>query len=257
MNEGFVKSPSERVGRGAGDGEDLEGIGPVPTIAWGPLLGQATTVAEQDVPGDLVDRRRAVRDLGRALRALGTASVMSEVPTKILCQARLLVAEATSILGATSRQAGVPSSVDDPYNGVRMFSPMTGEGSPFVAPLSFETVDGVASATCTFGEAFEGPPHHVHGGISAMLMDHALGHVVADSGKPGLTRKLVVQYLRPVPSGMELLVRGRVVASGDGDVFAQAWIAAAAEPGTRLVTADGHFRLLRPEQAAKLMKQFA
>lgn len=52
-------------------------------------------------------------------------------------------------------------------------------------------------------------------------------------------------------------MRGRVVASGDGDVFAQAWIATAAEPGTRLVTADGNFRLLRPEQAAKLMKQFA
>ena len=257
MTEGPTETPSGRVTGEPGDGEDLEGIGPVRTIAWAPLLGEATPAAEQVVPGELIERRRAVRDLGRALRAAGNASVMSEVPTDMLTRATELVARASAILGARRRQAGSSSSVDEPFSGVRMYSPMSGEGSPFVPPLSFETVDGAATATCALGAAFEGPPHHVHGGISAMLMDQALGHVVSASGRPGLTRKLVVQYLRPVPSEVELLVRGRVVASGDGDVFAQAWMVTATEPSTRLVTADGHFRLLRPEQAAAFMKQFA
>lgn len=236
------------------DQQDLDGIVPVRTIAWGPLLGGMAT-GDRLVSADLLARRRAVRDLGRAIRALGHASVMTEVPTSVLAHTTRLVTEAASILRKEQRQAKTVSAVDDPFNGVRMFSPMSGEGSPFIPPLTFADVDGMSSATCMLGEAFAGPPNHTHGGVAAMLMDQALGHVVAASGQPGLTRKLVVQYLRPTPSDVELVVCGRVVASGDGDVFAQAWISTASEPDTRLVKAEGHFRILRPEQAAAFAGQ--
>ena len=64
-----------------------------------------------------------------------------------------------------------------------------------------------------------------------------------------------MQYLRPTPSDAERMVCGRVAASGDCDVFAQAWISAASEPDRRLVKAEGHFRILRPEQAAAFADQ--
>lgn len=245
---------AEGEGRPGVDVRDTEGIEPVRTVAWAPLLG-AEISGDDPVPPELLDRRRAVRELGRAIRALGHASVMTEVPTALISQTTQLVADTASILRRERRQPGEISSVDDPFNGVRMYAPMTGEGSPFVPPLTFESVDGLAWASCTLGEEFGGPPRHVHGGVSAMLMDQALGHVVAVSGQPGLTRKLVVQYLRPTPCDVELVVRGRVVASGGRDVFAQAWIATASEPDTPLVKADGHFRILRPEQAAALADQ--
>ncbi len=231
---------------------DLDGIVPVRTIAWAPLLGEVST-GDRPASADLLARRRAVRDLGRAIRALGHASVMTEVPTSVLARATQMVTEVASILRKEQRQAKTVATVDDPFNGLRMFSPMSGEGNPFIPPLTFADVDGMSSATCILGEAFAGPPNHTHGGVSAMLMDQALGHVVAASGQPGLTRKLVVQYLRPTPSDVELVVCGRVVASGDGDVFAQAWISTASEPDTRLVKAEGHFRILRAEQAATLV----
>lgn len=229
-----------------------EEIEAVRTIAWAPLFGESTSGAAL-VPAEVHARRRLVRDLGRAIRALGHASVMTEAPMSTLSQARQLVTKAGSILSTEQRQARMVATVDDPFNGVRMFSPMSGEGSPFIPPMTFADVDGTSSATCIFGEAFAGPPHHLHGGVSAMLMDQALGHVVAASGRPGLTRELVVHYLRPTPSDVELLVCGRVVARGGNDVFAKAWISTAAEPDTRLVTAEGHFRILRPDQAAALV----
>ena len=256
MTKGAIPVDPASEGRPRADPQDLEGIEPVRTIAWAPLLGQLAT-GDRPVPADLLARRRAVRDLGRAIRALGHASVMTEVPTSVLAHTTQLVTAAASILRKEQRQAKTVATVDDPFNGVRMFSPMSGEGSPFIPPLTFADVDGMSSATCILGEAFAGPPNHTHGGVAAMLMDQALGHVVAASGQPGLTRKLVVQYLRPTPSDVELVVCGRVVASGDGDVFARAWISTASEPDTRLVKAEGHFRILRPEQAAAFADQIS
>ena len=238
--------------------EDLDGIGPRRTVGWAPFLGEAATAELRDVPSEeLVSRRRAVRDLGRSIRALADASVMTEVPPESLADVTRLVNEAAHALGVSLRQSRTASTVDDVFNGVRMFSPMSGEGNPFIAPLSFRTEGGVSSATCRFGEAFVGPPNHVHGGVSAMVMDQVLGHVVADAETPGLTRKLAVQYLRPVPADVDLIVSGRVVATGGSDVFAQASIAASAAPDVKLVTADGHFRVLRPEQAASFLTRLA
>ena len=70
----------DRDGRHGADMHDLDGIEALPTIAWAPLLGRMTS-SDGPVPSEIIDRRRAVRDLGRAIRALGNASLMTEVST--------------------------------------------------------------------------------------------------------------------------------------------------------------------------------
>lgn len=56
---------------------------------------------------------------------------------------------------------------------------------------------------------YVGPPGHAHGGVIATILDEAMGkanklrHVLA------LTREMTVEYLRPVPLGVRLVVEGR------------------------------------------------
>jgi acyl-coenzyme A thioesterase PaaI-like protein len=52
------------------------------------------------------------------------------------------------------------------------------------------------------GVAYEGPPGLVHGGISALVLDHILGEVASDGlTKPLFTGTITLRYLRGTPLG--------------------------------------------------------
>ena len=51
------------------------------------------------------------------------------------------------------------------------------------------------------GAAYEGPPGHVHGGVSALILDHVLGEAASPDGKPRFTGSITVRYLRACPLG--------------------------------------------------------
>ncbi len=51
------------------------------------------------------------------------------------------------------------------------------------------------------GAAFEGPPGHVHGGVSAKILDHVLGDAASTPGVHRLTGTLTVRYRRLTPLG--------------------------------------------------------
>jgi acyl-coenzyme A thioesterase PaaI-like protein len=51
------------------------------------------------------------------------------------------------------------------------------------------------------GAAFEGPPRHVHGGVSAMILDHVLGDAASTPGTHRLTGTITMRYLRLTPLG--------------------------------------------------------
>jgi uncharacterized protein (TIGR00369 family) len=62
---------------------------------------------------------------------------------------------------------------------------------------------------------FEGPPGHAHGGVIATLLDEAMSKANRQFGIVAMTRQLEVEYLKPVPLGMPLLLTGRhIEASG-------------------------------------------
>jgi acyl-coenzyme A thioesterase PaaI-like protein len=51
------------------------------------------------------------------------------------------------------------------------------------------------------GAAYEGPPGHVHGGVSALILDHLLGEAASPDQKPRFTGSITVRYLRATPLG--------------------------------------------------------
>jgi uncharacterized protein (TIGR00369 family) len=78
--------------------------------------------------------------------------------------------------------------------------------------LEFELSPDGKSFVCNFelGSTFVGPPGHVHGGIIATILDEAMGKANKLKNKVALTRRMEVEYLRPVPLGRPLVAEGRV-----------------------------------------------
>jgi acyl-coenzyme A thioesterase PaaI-like protein len=166
------------------------------------------------------------------------AAVRSEAPTEALRQAALEVRKLTEPLTERLRAPERPPSVDDLVTGVRMFNPVIGQGNPIAPPVGFEADGDFVKGRFTLGAAHEGPHMFSHGGISAMLLDQALGHAAAAAGNVGVTTDLSVRYRRPVPLGVPLLVWARVRDLADDRTLANGAIATVAEPDLALVTAD-------------------
>jgi acyl-coenzyme A thioesterase PaaI-like protein len=89
-------------------------------------------------------------------------------------------------------------------------NPVIGLRNPIAPPLVLHrTPDGGVYSDFHLGAAFEGPPGHVHGGISALLLDHVLGEAASDGTSPRLTGTISMRYLRTTPLG-DLRVDARV-----------------------------------------------
>ena len=84
--------------------------------------------------------------------------------------------------------------------------------------------DGAVVSLPIVPEGFEGHPGYLHGGIIATLLDEAMSKAVRVLGKPSMTRKMEVEYLRPVPSGAPLRIEGRVVRNEGRKHWAEAVI---------------------------------
>jgi uncharacterized protein (TIGR00369 family) len=86
------------------------------------------------------------------------------------------------------------------------------EGHPHGLGLRFHhTEDGVV-CFCTIPHSYCGFDGMVHGGIISTLMDEAAAYALfARHGKLGVTRDMSTRFLKPVSTGAELRVEGRVV----------------------------------------------
>lgn len=200
----------------------------------------------------LARRRRAISELGEALRLLVEHAATTEASTEELVRAAEQIRRAAAPLGERVRERSVLPTADDLLGGVRMYNPVTGAGSALAPPLRIGEVDGAAVGSCTLGLAYEGPPMYAHGGVSAMLLDQMLGYAVSASGNPGMTVQLDTSYRRPVPLLTPLRLTARVAETDGRRVIATGRISTAAEPEEPLVEATGTFVALRAEQARQL-----
>ena len=94
--------------------------------------------------------------------------------------------------------------------GATRHDPVTGPENAIAPPLHLVgREDGSVSGTVRLGVLYQGPPGCVHGGVSALLLDHTLGVANAWAGKAGMTGTLTVRYHAPVPLHEDLVVSGR------------------------------------------------
>lgn len=107
--------------------------------------------------------------------------------------------------------------------------------------------DGAAVSLPTVSAAFEGPAGCLHGGIIATMLDEAMSKAVRALGRSAMTRKMEVEYLRPVPSGARLRLEGRVVRSEGRKHWTEAVIA----DGKEKVLAQGSGLFIDVQPKAK------
>ncbi len=173
----------------------------------------------------------AVRRLGEALLWANADGVDDEALLTVAADvdaivARLGVDPVARAPGPWAHGSrGMAEPVTSPVNAIAPPLPLVGDD------------DGVHGRT-VLSILHQGRAGYAHGGVTAMLLDHTLGVAAWWGGSTGMTRSIEVEYLRPVPLGVEIEVWGRL-ASSEGRVgTAEGGIRQA---GVDLVRASGAF----------------
>jgi uncharacterized protein (TIGR00369 family) len=89
-----------------------------------------------------------------------------------------------------------------------------GPANPGGLHLEFQLAgDGTVVCIVAISDSLEGPPGYVHGGIIATLLDEVMSKSVRARGLTAMTRRMEIDYLRPVRSGEPIRLEGRLVRS--------------------------------------------
>jgi acyl-coenzyme A thioesterase PaaI-like protein len=130
--------------------------------------------------------------------------------------------------------------------GVTRHDPVTGPENAIAPPLTIRgQQDGSVSGVVTLHLPYQGPPGLVHGGVSALLLDHTLGVANYWAGASGRTGELTLRYHRPTPLFEPLTVTGRQLSAHGRKIRTEGEITTA--DGTVCVSAQGLFITPRPE----------
>jgi acyl-coenzyme A thioesterase PaaI-like protein len=142
--------------------------------------------------------------LAAATRALNEKLVSTDINPEL---AEALTKKIEDLTAELSRAEQVDGLVDMAKRGERgtidnvmgELVAMAGRSHPCSPDLVWQEEPNRITGTVTFGQAFEGPPGHVHGGWVAGVLDHLMGMTHVRTGYPGMTGGLSVRYLKPTP----------------------------------------------------------
>jgi len=147
------------------------------------------------------------RELGEALRRLLDVVVQTGAPPEDLRAAAVTIDEMTAKL-ATSTVRADRSVTAGSYRA--HMSLVGGLSHPIAPQLQMEVDGDVGRGEVVVGPVFQGGPGLVHGGVLALLIDHAMGCVAAGPQRPAMTVSLTMRYRKPTPLGVPLTVSVRL-----------------------------------------------
>ena len=158
--------------------------------------------------------------LAAATRALNEKLVSTDINPEL---AAALTEKIEDLTAELSRAEQVDGLVDMAKRGERgtidnvmgELVAMAGRSHPCSPDLVWQEEPNRITGTVTFGQAFEGPPGHVHGGWVAGVLDHLMGMTHVRTGYPGMTGGLSVRYLKPTPLNQVIQVSAEARELGD------------------------------------------
>ncbi|CAN5639320.1 PaaI family thioesterase [soil metagenome] len=176
--------------------------------------------------------------LAEEVRRLGDLTIRSEVGEAEVAEAIALVRAASTILERRAHDGPVGISHNGTGRSWQWGNAVVGQRNPIAPPMVVQRHDdGSTSARLRLGPAYEGPPSMVHGGVSALLLDHLMGVTASSMQKVTMTGTLTLRYTRPLPLG-EVWLAGRITADIGRKVTVTAEIGGADGPA---VEAEGLF----------------
>lgn len=140
--------------------------------------------------------------LAESVRELVDATIRTEADPDTVAQvkadvdaavARLRTRQIDGAFGVRHTTAGESMGWGNAVIGIR------NAVAPPVCTQRDET--GLVRADFHLGAAYEGPPGHVHGGVSALILDHLLGEAASSDQKPRFTGSITMRYLRATRLG--------------------------------------------------------
>lgn len=163
--------------------------------------------ARSNVPTISGDERARLLDrygpLAQAVRDLIDATIRTQADDTTAREVTAQVRELTERLhaGTLSDQPGLRYVVDG--RPLAWGNAVVGLRNPIAPPLVIQHGEnGHCWSDFHLGAAYEGPPSLVHGGVSALVLDHLLGEAASDGlTKPLYTGTITVKYLRGTPLG--------------------------------------------------------
>ncbi len=198
-----------------------------------PWEGQSISAEEfdrlQNLYGPLAD----------AVRGLIDATVRTGADEEAIRSATAAVKTVTESLEPLSSDGRHALRHADTGRPLLFTNPAAGQRNPIAPPMVIHhDADGRCWSEFTLGAAYEGPPGLVHGGVSALVLDHLLGEA-ASGGlvKPRFTGTFTVKYLRGTPLG-RLRADASVQRCEDHKTYARGFISDAEGP---TVEAEGVF----------------
>jgi acyl-coenzyme A thioesterase PaaI-like protein len=174
----------------------------------------------ETVSSEQVERLRGIYGpLTDSVRELIDATIRTEVDADTVAIAKAEIDAATARLRSRQLAGSYGVRISEEHQ-MPWGNPVIGLRNPIAPPLIIRhTADGGVYADFELGAAFEGPPGHVHGGISALVLDHVLGEVASSVEHPRLTGTISLRYLRTTPLG-KLHAEARIVRTEGVKTFA-------------------------------------
>jgi acyl-coenzyme A thioesterase PaaI-like protein len=143
------------------------------------------------------------RPLAHAVRTLIDATVRTDADEATIRAATENIEAVTATLTPLRRHGWQPIRHADTGRPILFTNPAAGGRNPIAPPMVIHhDPDGRCWSDFTLGAAYEGPPGTVHGGISALVLDHLLGEAASGGlTKPRFTGTISLRYLRRTPLG--------------------------------------------------------
>lgn len=150
-----------------------------------------------------VERLRGIYGpLADSVRALVDATIRTEADAATVAEVTRDIDAAVSRLRERQIDGAFGVRVATDGQGISWGNAVIGVRNALAPPLhTHRDESGRVSADFHLGAAYEGPPGHVHGGVSALILDHVLGEAASPDQKPRFTGSITMRYLRATPLG--------------------------------------------------------
>lgn len=197
------------------------------------MVDNMTAFKRVDVPDEVVDEVEGrYGPLAVAVRKLVDATIRSNAGDDVVAPALAQIEAITAQLAADQ----IPGASGVNYNATGRAwnhgNAAIGLRNAAAPPMDVvHEPDGSTWAELVLGAAYEGPPSCVHGGVSALLLDHLMGVTASGLQRVTLTGTLTLKYVNPLPLG-PVRLDGWISGEEGRKVFVEATISGGA--GTAL-----------------------
>lgn len=140
--------------------------------------------------------------LAESVRELVDAAIRTEADAATVAAAKAEIDAAVARLRERQMDGPFGARFTPAGESVAWGNAVVGIRNAIAPPvLTQHDENGRVWANFHLGAAYEGPPGLVHGGVSAMILDHVLGEASSVDRKPRFTGSITVRYLRATPLG--------------------------------------------------------